>query len=57
MGCLDPPAEKKPKCPWRCKHCLSHHGNVTSKKTNKPGTGVRKKIDKVREKIKEKNQR
>ncbi|CAG9856989.1 unnamed protein product [Phyllotreta striolata] len=54
MGCLDPPAEKKPKCPWRCKHCLGHHDNV-AKKMNKPGAGVRKKIDKVREKIKEKN--
>ncbi|XP_057653464.1 histone acetyltransferase KAT6A isoform X2 [Diorhabda carinulata] len=54
MGCLDPPAEKKPKCPWRCKHCLNHHDNKNSKK---PGNGVRRKLDKVREKIKEKNQK
>uniref|UniRef100_A0A6P7F7K7 histone acetyltransferase n=1 Tax=Diabrotica virgifera virgifera TaxID=50390 RepID=A0A6P7F7K7_DIAVI len=54
MGCLDPPAEKKPKCPWRCKHCLGHHDNVIPKKA---GSGARKKLDKVREKIKEKNQK
>lgn len=56
MGCLDPPAEKKPKCPWRCRHCLGHHDNVKSRKSE-PGSAVRKKIDKVREKIKEKNKR
>ncbi|XP_060523220.1 histone acetyltransferase KAT6A-like isoform X2 [Cylas formicarius] len=57
MGCLDPPAEKKPKCPWRCRHCLSHHDSVGKAQKKEPGSAVRKKIDKVRERIKEKNQR
>lgn len=59
MGCLDPPAERKPKCPWRCRHCLGHHNNVKSRnKTTEPGvSNVRKKIDKMREKLKEKNQK
>lgn len=56
MGCLDPPAERKPKCPWRCKHCLGHHDNVKARKPES-GNSARKKIDKVREKIKEKNQK
>lgn len=26
LGCLDPmPVDRKPKCPWRCRHCLEHH--------------------------------
>ncbi|KAF5306278.1 hypothetical protein FQA39_LY08976 [Lamprigera yunnana] len=53
MSCLEPPVERKPKCPWRCRHCLTHHENTKFKKS-KPGTNVKRKIDKVREKIKEK---
>ncbi|XP_018321761.1 histone acetyltransferase KAT6B isoform X1 [Agrilus planipennis] len=56
MGCLDPPAERKPKCPWRCRHCLNHHDNTKIRKPE-PGSVVRKKIDKVREKIKEQKQK
>lgn len=56
MGCLDPPADRKPKCPWRCKHCLGHHVNVKMRKSD-IANNARKKIDKVREKIKEKNQK
>ncbi|KRT82696.1 PHD finger motif containing protein [Oryctes borbonicus] len=55
MMCLDPPAERKPKCPWRCRHCLGHHDNVKIRK--EAGSSVKKKIDKVREKMKEKNQK
>ncbi|XP_019865415.1 histone acetyltransferase KAT6A isoform X2 [Aethina tumida] len=51
MGCLNPPAEKKPKCPWRCRHCLAHHDNGA----RTPSTPANKKIDKVREKNKERN--
>ena len=54
MDCLDPPAEKKPKCPWRCRHCLGHHDKT---KKADASSNVKKKIDKVREKIKEKNQK
>ncbi|XP_030761511.1 uncharacterized protein LOC115886482 isoform X2 [Sitophilus oryzae] len=53
MGCLDPPAEKKPKCPWRCKHCLSHHDSVSKAQKKEPGSAVKKKIDKFREKKQE----
>ncbi|RZC35805.1 histone acetyltransferase KAT6B [Asbolus verrucosus] len=56
MDCLDPPAEKKPKCPWRCRHCLGHHDNVKARKSD-ASSNVKKKIDRVREKIKEKNQK
>ena len=56
MVCLDPPAERKPKCPWRCRHCLEHHDNAKGKKVE-PGNSVKKKIERVREKIKEKNQK
>ncbi|KAK4873761.1 hypothetical protein RN001_013121 [Aquatica leii] len=56
MSCLEPPAERKPKCPWRCRHCLTHHDNTKSKKA-KPGTNVKKKIDRMREKIKEKTKK
>jgi histone acetyltransferase MYST4 len=52
MDCLDPPADKKPKCPWRCRHCLGHHDKA---RKAEGGSNVKKKIDKVREKIKEKN--
>ncbi|XP_050308446.1 histone acetyltransferase KAT6A [Anthonomus grandis grandis] len=55
MTCLDPPLEKKIKCPWRCKHCLTHHGNVGKAQRKEPGSAVKKKIDKVREKNKERN--
>ncbi|CAH0564032.1 unnamed protein product [Brassicogethes aeneus] len=55
MGCLDPPAEKKPKCPWRCKHCLTHHENIKKKAGGDTTPTVKKKIEKVREKIKEKS--
>ncbi|XP_074040879.1 histone acetyltransferase enoki mushroom isoform X2 [Leptinotarsa decemlineata] len=57
IGCLDPPADKKPKCPWRCRHCLSHHDNVMKPRKGESGSAVRKKIDKVRQKMKEKNQK
>ncbi|KAG5878598.1 hypothetical protein JTB14_004896 [Gonioctena quinquepunctata] len=55
IGCLDPPAERKPKCPWRCRHCLSHHDNVIKPKKGESGSAVRKKIYRVRQKLKEKN--
>ncbi|XP_044253768.1 histone acetyltransferase KAT6A isoform X1 [Tribolium madens] len=54
VDCLDPPAEKKPKCPWRCRHCLGHHDKS---KKGEVSSNVKKKIEKVREKIKEKNQK
>jgi len=54
MGCLDPPADKKLKCPWRCRHCLSHHDNVPKMQKKQPGSAIKKKMDKVREKINEK---
>ncbi|KAF7279892.1 hypothetical protein GWI33_006626 [Rhynchophorus ferrugineus] len=54
MGCLDPPAEKKPKCPWRCKHCLSHHESVSKAQKKEPGSAVKKKIDKFRERKQQK---
>ncbi|XP_075238642.1 histone acetyltransferase enoki mushroom isoform X1 [Lycorma delicatula] len=25
IGCLEPPADRRPKAPWRCSHCLEHH--------------------------------
>ncbi|CAG2057595.1 unnamed protein product [Timema podura] len=25
MGCLDPPTDRRPKAPWRCRHCLAIH--------------------------------
>ncbi|XP_039291756.1 histone acetyltransferase KAT6B isoform X2 [Nilaparvata lugens] len=25
VECLEPPAERRPKTPWRCSHCLEHH--------------------------------
>lgn len=53
MKCLDPPAEKKPKCPWRCKHCLSHHDNAKNKKADAVSP-VKKKMERIKEKIKEK---
>ncbi|KAK5641459.1 hypothetical protein RI129_010006 [Pyrocoelia pectoralis] len=56
MSCLEPPAERKPKCPWRCRHCLTHHENTKTKRT-KSGTNVKKKLDKVREKNKEKTKK
>uniref|UniRef100_A0A1Y1N3P4 histone acetyltransferase n=2 Tax=Photinus pyralis TaxID=7054 RepID=A0A1Y1N3P4_PHOPY len=56
MSCLEPPPERKPKCPWRCRHCLTHHESTKAKRT-KSGTNVKKKIDKVREKIKEKTKK
>lgn len=57
MGCLDPPAERKPKCPWRCRHCLGHHENVKNRKVEAGGSSVRKKISKMREKNREKSQK
>ncbi|KAL3273212.1 hypothetical protein HHI36_014668 [Cryptolaemus montrouzieri] len=56
IKCLDPPAEKKPKCPWRCKYCLEHHDNAKGKKPE-PGNNAKRKVDKVREKNKEKKQK
>ncbi|KAK9887773.1 hypothetical protein WA026_000088 [Henosepilachna vigintioctopunctata] len=56
MGCLDPPAEKKPKCPWRCRHCLEHHDNAKGKKPE-PSNNAKRKLEKVREKNKEKRQK
>ncbi|KAH1025607.1 histone acetyltransferase KAT6B isoform X1 [Dendroctonus ponderosae] len=53
MSCLDPPAEKKPKCPWRCSHCLNHHESVGKAQKKQPGSAIKKKIDRVREKNKE----
>ncbi|CAH1136158.1 unnamed protein product [Ceutorhynchus assimilis] len=50
IGCLDPPLDKKPKCPWRCKHCLSHHEGIGKTPKKEPGGAVKKKLDKVKEK-------
>ncbi|XP_045478193.1 histone acetyltransferase KAT6B-like isoform X2 [Harmonia axyridis] len=55
MDCLDPPAEKKPKCPWRCRHCLEHHDNVRTKP--EVVSSAKRRLDKVREKNKEKKQK
>nr|WOK84103.1 acetyltransferase [Colaphellus bowringi] len=57
IDCLDPPAEKKPKCPWRCRHCLSHHDNTPKQRKVECGSAVRKKIERARQKMKEKNQK
>ncbi|KAE8748833.1 hypothetical protein FOCC_FOCC004427 [Frankliniella occidentalis] len=51
MGCLEPPAERKPKCPWQCKHCFEVHRKKAA--INKPldhASRVRKKYLKVRDK-------
>ncbi|XP_066259738.1 histone acetyltransferase KAT6B isoform X1 [Euwallacea similis] len=53
MGCMDPPADKKLKCPWRCRHCLTHHDNVSKMQKKQPGSAIKKKMDKVREKVKD----
>lgn len=33
LGCLDPmpAANTKPKCPWRCRHCMEHHVKAGSR--------------------------
>lgn len=33
LGCLDPMpvASTKPKCPWRCRHCMEHHVKAGSR--------------------------
>jgi histone acetyltransferase MYST4 len=49
MGCLEPPAERRPKAPWRCKHCLAHHTTKKARKLDAAGT-VKKKYSKVWEK-------
>ncbi|KAK3928002.1 Histone acetyltransferase KAT6A [Frankliniella fusca] len=51
MGCLEPPAERKPKCPWQCRHCFEVHRKKAA--INKPvdhASRVRKKYLKVRDK-------
>jgi len=49
MGCLEPPAERRPKAPWRCKHCLAHHTTKPTRKLDAVET-VKKKYSKVWEK-------
>lgn len=49
MGCLEPPAERRPKAPWRCKHCLAHHTTKPARKLDAAET-VKKKYSKVWEK-------
>lgn len=49
MGCLEPPAERRPKAPWRCKHCLAHHTTKLTRKLDAAET-VKKKYSKVWEK-------
>jgi len=49
MGCLEPPAERRPKAPWRCKHCLAHHTTKPTRKLDAAET-VKKKYSKVWEK-------
>ncbi|KAL1494960.1 hypothetical protein ABEB36_010459 [Hypothenemus hampei] len=55
MTCLDPPFDKKLKCPWRCRHCLSHHDNLGKSLKKQPGSAIKKKMDRVREKNRSKS--
>lgn len=51
MGCLEPPAERKPKSPWHCKHCFEvHRKKVNLSKPLDLASRVRKKYLKVRDK-------
>lgn len=59
LGCLDPLPEKKPKSPWRCRHCLEHHATKEPELGRRSGLGLggggggdlsRRKSSKVREK-------
>ncbi|KAJ6646741.1 Histone acetyltransferase KAT6A [Pseudolycoriella hygida] len=59
LSCLDPVPEKKPKCPWRCRHCLEHHDIVQPNvsQTDGSATTSRKKVSKMREKLVERKKR